>query len=43
MLISGTIENNEGLANDMFDAELKAFGNAKTIDEAFKLLLNIQK
>ena len=33
--IGPTIENNEGHAMAMLDAELKAFGNAKTIDEAF--------
>lgn len=32
------IENNEGLANEMFDAEMKAFGSARTFDEMKKAL-----
>ena len=35
------IENNEGLANDMFEAEMSAFGSAKTFED-MKRALNIQ-
>lgn len=36
--IGPAIDNNEGHAMAMFDSEMKAFGNAKTIDEAFTAL-----
>ena len=35
------IENNEGLANDMFEAEMNAFGSAKTFED-MKRALNIK-
>ena len=35
------IENNEGLANDMFEVEMSAFGSAKTFED-MKRALNIQ-
>ena len=38
--VRNAIKNNEGLAMEMFDAELKAFGNAKDFAEA-KRALNI--
>jgi len=39
--LHGTLVNNEGLANDMFEAEMSAFGSAKTFED-MKQALNIK-